>query len=75
MIIPTEIVTGFHTDIINESGGAHGIHDANLLDSAVNNIYATFDKIDLYPTIIEKATRLSFFLNMNHPFVGSILTV
>ena len=29
----------------------------------------TFDSVDLYPTITDKHTRLSFRLVMNHPFI------
>lgn len=39
-----------------------------LLESAINNIYSTFDDVELYPTIVEKATRLCFSLIKNHAF-------
>ncbi len=40
-----------------------------MLDSAISSIYQTYDSFDLYPTILEKAARLCYTLNKNHPFV------
>lgn len=36
------------------SGGSSGIRDNNGLFSALNRPYQTFDRLDLYPTGIEK---------------------
>ena len=57
-----------HQQIIDASGGAHGIHDLNGLDSAVAQPQMTFGGADLYPTIGEKAAALGFSLVMNHAF-------
>jgi len=35
----------------------------------VNAIYQTFESKELYPTLLEKAGRLCFALNKNHPFI------
>ena len=43
--------------------------DYKLLDSAIESIYQTFDSIELYPSLEEKAARLCFNLINNHPFV------
>ena len=40
-----------------------------MLDFSIKSIYQTFDQKDVYPTIIEKATRLSFNLITAHPFL------
>jgi len=69
MIFTKEDVISFHKRIIEVSGGKSGIKDEGLLDSAINSIYQTFDKKDLYPTLIEKAARLCFALNLNHAFI------
>lgn len=45
-----------------------GIKDANLFNSALYEPKQTFEKEELYPTVLEKAECYlrSFF--MNHPF-------
>ncbi len=40
-----------------------------MLDSALSTPLQTFDSSDLYPSGIEKITRLSFGLVMNHTFI------
>ncbi len=55
--------------MIEETGGSAGLRDMNLLDSAVENIYQTFDGIELYKTKEEKAAMLAFSLINNHAFV------
>ncbi len=37
-----------------------------VFEGALNSIYATFDGVDLYPTIEEKATHLLYFLVKDH---------
>ena len=58
-----------HSALIEESGGSDGIRDEGLLDSAINTPFQTFGGQDLYPTVLEKASRLGFGLIRNHPFV------
>ncbi len=55
--------------IIEETGGAAGIRDINLLESALAQPRQTFGGVELYPTLVEKATALGFSLIQNHPFV------
>ncbi|MCQ2409366.1 MAG: type II toxin-antitoxin system death-on-curing family toxin [Clostridia bacterium] len=55
--------------IIESSGGTAGIRDFDLLDSALNSCFQTFDGKELYPTKEEKAARLGFSLVSNHAFV------
>ena len=55
--------------IIEQSGGAAGVHDLNALESALAQPRMTFEGRDLYPTIVEKAAALGFSLIQNHPFV------
>lgn len=62
-------VISLHEQIINASGGSHGVHDLNGLDSAVSQPQMTFGGTDLYPTLGEKASALGFSLIMNHAFV------
>ena len=58
-----------HELLIKNTGGASGMRDEGLLESAVNTPFATFDSAQLYPTIQQKAARLGFGLVKNHPFV------
>ena len=58
-----------HDALIQTSGGSNGLRDESLLDSAVFAPIQTFDGKDLYPTLIDKASRLAFGLITNHPFI------
>ena len=62
-------VVDLHRTLIAESGGAHGIRDLGLLESALAQPRATFGGEDLHPTLIAKAAALGFSLALNHPFV------
>jgi death-on-curing protein len=55
--------------MIEETGGAAGLRDYNMLDSAIESAFATFDGKELYPTKEEKAARIGFSLVSNHAFV------
>lgn len=58
-----------HHALLEQSGGATGIRDLGGLESALAQPRATFDGIDLHPTIIQKAAALGFSLTLNHAFV------
>ncbi|NEP20267.1 MAG: type II toxin-antitoxin system death-on-curing family toxin [Leptolyngbya sp. SIO4C1] len=58
-----------HRRIIEQSGGASGIWDTGLLESAIAQPRMTFGGEDLYPSLLEKAAALGFSIIMNHPFV------
>lgn len=58
-----------HQLITAETGGSEGIRDYGLLDSALESAYATFDKVELFPTKEEKAAKLGYSLISNHAFV------
>lgn len=55
-----------HRQLINETGGIHGIRDEDLLDSALSAPFQSFDGTDLYPSVIAKAVRMGFGLIENH---------
>ena len=61
-------VLELHRRIIDQSGGTSGIRDIGLLESAIAQPRMTFDKEDLYPSLLEKAAALGFSIIMNHPF-------
>lgn len=58
-----------HRLIAETSGGATGILDLGALESAVAQPKATFDMIDLYPSLVDKAAALCFSIVLGHPFV------
>lgn len=58
-----------HQVMAEATGGDVGVRDETLLESAIENIFATFDGVELYPTKEEKAARLGFSLISNHAFV------
>jgi prophage maintenance system killer protein len=50
------------------SGGLFGNEKDNSFKSSINTIYQTFDGIDLYPSIEEKAAMLLYLVTKNHSF-------
>ena len=58
-----------HRELVRETGGEDGLRDEGLLDSALNAPFATFDGMDVYPSLQQKAARLCFGLVRNHAFV------
>jgi death-on-curing protein len=58
-----------HRLIALQSGGGLGLRDRNGLESAIAQPRLTFDGLDLYPTLAEKAAALGFALIRNHPFI------
>lgn len=62
-------VVELHRRLLLASGGASGIRDIGLLESALAQPAATFDGTDLHPTLVDKAAALGFSLVANHPFV------
>jgi death-on-curing protein len=58
-----------HRRIIEQSGGADGIRDLGLAESALAQPQMSFGSQELYPTLAEKATALCFSLVMNRSFV------
>lgn len=48
-------IIGFHEELQDSSIMKSGIHNYNLLESAVNAPFQTFAGEELYPTIYDKA--------------------
>ncbi|MBQ7445123.1 MAG: type II toxin-antitoxin system death-on-curing family toxin [Clostridia bacterium] len=68
-IITKKQVLLLHEHLLRETGGAAGLRDEGLLDSAVSAPFQSFDGTELFPTVIEKAARLCFGLVKNHAFI------
>lgn len=58
-----------HARLLAETGGAPGVRDLGLLESAIARPQATFDGQDLYPSLYAKAAALMVGLVNNHPFI------
>jgi len=67
-LAPEEVLL-IHERILDKFGGAGGLRDWGLLDSAVNRPRAAFEGKDLYPDLFTKAAVLGHSLVLNHPFV------
>ncbi len=64
-----EKVLLLHRLITEETGGDPNVRDLQLLDSAIESAFQTFDGKELYPTKEEKGARLGYALISNHAFV------
>lgn len=49
-----------HDQIIAETGGASGLRDEGMLDSALNAPFQSFGGEDMYPSLQKKPARLCF---------------
>lgn len=67
--LDSEKVLLLHQYLSESTGGTVGLRDKTLLESAINNCYATFNGEELYPTKEEKAANLCYSLVSNHAFV------
>ena len=62
-------VLSIHERLIQEFGGASGLKDIGLLESAISRPYQTFDGNELYDSVEEKASAILESILINHPFV------
>jgi death-on-curing protein len=60
IILSVDEVISIHEKLIVATGGSAGLRDRGLLESAVLNCYQTFDDVELYPGVTQKAARLAF---------------
>jgi death-on-curing protein len=58
-----------HMQVIDVSGGSHGVRDKNRLESALASQFQEVFGEDLYPTVYEKAAVLTRGVIADHPFV------
>lgn len=58
----------FSDDSIKDRKQSRGIRDTNLFNSALYEPMQTFDKKELYPDVITKASCYLRSFSMNHPF-------
>lgn len=69
ILLRKEKILEMHHELIQRFGGADGISDETLLDSALVAPFQSFSGQELYPTVQEKAARLGYGLIKNHAMV------
>ena len=67
--LTAEIVLEIHAEAIARFGGADGVRDPALLDSAVAAPQAGFAGKSPYKDVAEVAAAYLFYLCRNHPFI------
>lgn len=67
--LSVEIVREIHTAVLAAFGGAAGVRDASLLESAVAAPRASFGGRSVFADLAEVAAAYLFYLCRNHPFV------
>ena len=68
-MIEVSEVEKIHDILIDRFGGANGIRDKGILESAIGRPFQTFDGKDLYPDPVDKAAAIFESIVSNHPFV------
>lgn len=69
--VDIEGVYKIHQSIIRRAKTKAGVRDFALLHSATERPKATYDGVDLYPTLFAKAASLLQSLCLNHPFTDA----
>ena len=64
-----EAVKAIHSEVLAAHGGADGLRDVNLLESAVAAPQATMMGTPLFTDPVEVAAAYLFYLCRNHPFM------
>jgi death-on-curing protein len=67
--LTVDIVREIHSEAIAQFGGATGVRDHALLESAVAAPQATFGGESPFSDLVEIAGAYLFYLCRNHPFV------
>jgi death on curing protein len=68
-MIQIEEVEKIHDILIDKFGGAKGVRDRAVLESAIGRPFQTFDGNELYPSPVDKAAAIFESIISNHPFV------
>lgn len=69
ILLTVDEVVVLQSRMIDETGGLHGLRDSGLLESALFSAVATYEEIERYASVEEKAARLAYALINNHAFV------
>ena len=66
IVLTKKQIIAMHGKLASLTGGAAGVREEALLDSALEQPFQAFGGEDLYPTVLAKAARLAFGLAKNH---------
>ncbi len=66
IVLTKKQILAMHGKLASLTGGAAGVREEALLDSALEQPFQAFGGEDLYPTVQAKAARLAFGLAKNH---------
>lgn len=69
IFLNTEEVIMLHGRLIARTGGLDGLRDRGLLESALQGAFASFDGVERYPSLEEKAARYAYALTSSHAFI------
>lgn len=69
ILLTVDEIIMLHDKLLKATGGLPGLRDRGLLESAVLGVNASFEDVEQYPTVEEKAARLAYALISNHAFV------
>ena len=69
IILSKEQILLLHAQLIAETGGSVGVRDERLLESALCAPFQSFEDMDVYPSIQQKAARLGMGLTKKHAFL------
>lgn len=67
--ITADDVIALHSRVIEKSGGLDGLRDRDILESAISAPLQSFGGKELFPTALEKISRIGFGLAANHAFL------
>ena len=67
--ITKEQIIEFQEQLIRKTGGSFGLRDEGGLESCIYSPLQSFDGKEFYSSIIDKASRVSYLLVNNHPFI------
>ena len=62
-------VLNLHKQLIDTTGGISGVRDENMLISALETPFQSYEGQELYPSIQAKAARLRYGLVKNHAMI------
>jgi len=68
-MISRVFIDRLHELSIEKYGGATGIRDEGLLESAIARPFQTFDSQDLYPDPLDKAAAIGESIIINHQYI------
>lgn len=69
ILLTIDEIIMLHGKLLETTGGLPGLRDRGILESAVFSMNASFEDVEQYPTVEEKAARVTYALIKNHALV------